>query len=458
MQKPHSPFVPQFPFPFVAEDGEASARVAIREELPGEVMPALEELLNEVQGWRNAPDGERPRDSVPPSLDDLPDEIVQHVWRTFELLREEPDFNTESAIALGLLMVSQWAERRQAQRSAVVFLQAALLMIPGNVALSYQIGRLLRKLALCDEAGAWLTYSRASAESQRDWENHGFALSGLGNLHRERGNYPEAVRYHLLALESARTHGVRRIEGDALYDLAVMSFERMEVQEGMAYVRQAILAYGPGHSQLVRLANDVAWIFMHAYAEAGFALTTFQSIEPLVYEPSFRAVLLSNIARAAAEIGAEHIYELAAAEAYSYIQAQKTEEGHAAGFAQLAFAAISAGQPERARQMAKLCRGVAERRREGYFIIEADKVLEALAHRRNWQERVEDLYLPVPNEATYEGFSEDQEERDAFAAELAGAVRARGDDAPESPMRTLILGQSASYLTRPFPRPARRRT
>jgi tetratricopeptide (TPR) repeat protein len=425
--------------------------------MPRELTAALEELLSDVKGWRDAPDGERPRKGAPPRLDEFPDEIVSHLWRTFELLREVPDSNTEPAIGLGLLMVAQWAERRQAPRSAVVFLQAALLMIPGNVALSYQIGRLLRKLAMWDAAEVWLTYSRASAEQAEDWENHGFALSGLGNLHRERGNYPEAVRWHLLALESARTHGVRRIEGDALYDLAVMSFERMEVQEGMAYVRHAILAYGPGHSQLVRLANDVAWIFMHAYAEAGFALTTFQSIEPLVHEPSFRAVLLANIARAAAEIGAEHIYELAAAEAYSYIQAQKTEEGHSAGFAQLAFAAIAAGQPERARQMAKLCRGVAERRRESFFIIEADKILEALAHDRHWQDFVEELYLPVPNEATYEGFSDDPEERDAFAAELAGAVRARKDDAPESPMRTLILGQSSSYPTRPVHRPARRR-
>jgi hypothetical protein len=443
MPNPHLPSVPPFPFPFVASG---------LDELPGGAKAALEDLLDEVQAWRAA----RPRKGAPPGLEGLPGEIKSHVTRTFELLREVPDSNTEPAIALGLLMVSQWAERNQARRSAVVFLQAALLMLPENVGLSYQIGRLLRKLAIWELAEAWLTHTRASAETQQDWENHGFALSGLGNLHRERGNYPEAVRCHLLALESARVHGVRRIEGDALYDLAVMSFERMAVQEGMAYVRQAIVAYGPGHSQLVRLANDVAWIFMHAYADAGFALITFQSIEPLVYEPAFRAVLLANIARAAAETGAEHIYELAAAEAYSFIQAQRTDEGHAAGYAQLAFAAIAAGQPERARQMAKLCRGVAERRREGYFIIEADQMLRALAHDRNWQDHVEQLYLPVPNEDTWGG-TEDREERDAFAAELAGAVRARKDDAPESPMRTLILGQAASYPSRPFPRLVRRR-
>jgi tetratricopeptide (TPR) repeat protein len=447
--------VPPFAFPFAATTGEASANAALIEELPHGMTAALEDLLDEVQAWRVAAKGERPRDGAPPSLQGFPGEIISHVWRTFELLREKPDANTDSAIGLGLVMVAQWAERNQAQRSAVVFLQAALLMLPGNVGLSYQIGRLLRKLAMWEQAEAWLTHSRESAEHQQDWENHGFALSGLGNLHRERGNHPEAVRCHLLALESARIHGVRRIEGDALYDLAVMSFERLAVQEGMAYVRQAITAYGPGHSQLIRLANDVAWIFMHAYAEAGFALTTFQSIEPLVYEPASRAVLLANIARAAAEVNAPHIYELAAAEAYSFIQAQKTEEGHAAAFAQLAFAAISAGQPERARQMAKLCRGVAERRREGYFIIEADQMLLALAQDRNWPEFVEDLYLPVPDKDTW-GFSDDHEEQNAFVAELTAAVRARKDDAPESPMRTLILG-TASYPSRSFRRPVRRR-
>lgn len=444
MPNPQHSSVPPFPLRFAGA----------LDEMPGEMKAALGELLGEVQAWRAAPDGERAREGAPPSLEGVPGEIACHVWRTFELLREVPDSNTEPAIALGLLMVSQWAEREQAQRSAVVFLQAALLMLPGNVGLSYQIGRLLRKLAMWEQSESWLKHSRAVAENEGDWENHGLALSGLGNLHRERGNYPEAVRCHLAALESARAHGVRRIEGDALYDLAVMSFERMAVQEGMAYVRQAIVAYGPGHSQLVRLANDVAWIFMHAYADAGFALTTFQSIEPLVYEPAFRAVLLANIARAAAEIGADHIYEMAAAEAYSYIQAQKTEEGHAAGLAQLAFAAIAAGQPERARQMAKLCRGVAERRREGYFIIEADQMLRALAHDSGWQKHVEELYLPVPDEDT-RGFTDDREERAAFAAELTGALRARKDDAPESPMRTLIAGQTASYPSRPFPRPVR---
>jgi tetratricopeptide (TPR) repeat protein len=259
MPNAHHSSVPPFPLPFVGT----------LDDMRDDVKAALEELVGEVQAWRAAQDGERVRKGAPPRLDGVPTEIVSHVWRTFELLREVPDSNTESAIALGLLMVSQWAEREQAQRSAVVFLQAALLMLPGNVGLSYQIGRLLRKLAMWEQSEAWLKHSHAVAENQGDWENHGLALSGLGNLHRERGNYPEAVRCHLAALESARVHGVRRIEGDALYDLAVMSFERLAVQEGMAYVRQAIVAYGPGHSQLVRLANDVAWIFMHAYADAG---------------------------------------------------------------------------------------------------------------------------------------------------------------------------------------------
>lgn len=318
--------------------------------------------------------------------------------------------------------------------------QAALLAVPDNVSLAYQIGRLLRSLAMWEQAEAWLSHAASRAEDRADWENHGLALSGLGNVKRTRGNYPEAVRFHRLALESARTHRVRRIEGDALYDLAVMCFERPDVQEGMDYARAAIAAYGPGNSQLVRMANDVAWIFMHLYGEGRFAFTVFQSIEPHVHEPAFRAVLLANMARAAAETTADHIYELAYLEAYAYMHAQRAEAGHAAAFAQLALAAIAAGHPERARHMASLCLLVAERRREGHFIIEAERMLDALGHADTAPERTDSLFpTPLP---VFDMGPEDAETKEAFAADLMDAVRERRDHAPESPMRALIRGQA----------------
>lgn len=190
-----------------------------------------------------------------------------------------------------------------------------------------------------------------AAISQK-WEYHTLALSGLGNLKRERGNRHDEVRLHRLALRAARERGLPRLEGDALYDLAVMHFECDEIVEGMGFASDAMEAYGPGHNQLVRMANDIAWTWMHVHGEAGLSLVLFQAIEPRVQEPAFRSVLLANMARAAGEVEQEHIYELSWLEAYAYMRRQDTEDGHAAAFGQLALASIAAMQLERARQAA----------------------------------------------------------------------------------------------------------
>ncbi len=80
------------------------------------------------------------------------------------------------------------------------------------------------------------------------------------------------------------------------------------------------------------MANDIGWIWMHIHGEAELALMLFQAIEPRVQEPAFRSVLLANMARAAAEVGQEKIYELSWLEAFAYMRRQDTEAGHAAAF------------------------------------------------------------------------------------------------------------------------------
>lgn len=430
--------LPPFPFPFFRAVGETAVSAALLDEVPVSATAALEDVLEEVHRWMLRSD-EAPLAGDPPGLNGLPGELVASLQRTFELMREPADDQTRPAIGLGMLMVAEWAERQRAPRTAIVFYQAALLALPGSVGLVYQIGRLLRSLAMWPEAEAWLLSAASRAEEMEEWENHGLALSGLGNLKRARGDYPEAVRYHHQAFESAYAHGVRRIEGDALYDLAVMCFERADHVQGMAYARKAITAYGPGHDQLIKLSNDVAWIFMHLYGEARFALSVFQSIEPQVHEPAIRAVLLANIARAAAELNAEHIYELAALEAYSHMRAQRADEGHAAALAQLALAAIAVGQAERARQMAGLCFVVASRRGERHFISQAERILDVLGNDPTVPDSKDEVF-PKLSQNYVDQLKKAEEETEDFASELMAAVETRRDHAPISPIGVLIRG------------------
>jgi tetratricopeptide (TPR) repeat protein len=409
-------------------------------ELPEAVASDLEELLRVSRTWFLST-AARDRSGGPTlSTRELPPELARTVDRTFALLQEEPDAETREAIGLGLLLVAEWAEVQRAYRTAVVFYHAALTAIPDNVQMAYHIGRLLRRIAMYDEAEAWLVHTVDKAAVAENWENHALALSGIGNLKRERGNFPESVRFHRLTLESARQHGVRRIEGDALYDLAVMYFEQGKLEEGMGYAREAIAAYGPGHSQLVRMTNDLAWIWMHLHGQPRLALQMFQEIEPRVQDPPFRAVLLANIARAAAEMGAEPIYELAWLEAFAYMRKQDTDEGHAAAFAQLALASVAALQLERARQSATMCLTIAERRRERRSIHMAEQILSATEHGLPNSEQLRELFPAFTVEEPRINVLRRERDED-FAATISAAVRARRDDAPESPVRTLVRGK-----------------
>jgi tetratricopeptide (TPR) repeat protein len=442
MPKRHHPSPsPAFPFPFVAGEGAATAETIIGEEHSAAAASILQQLLHEVRVWLAAPVLERRIVGALPDVNPLPSQLAERVGRLFELLREEPDAHSADAIALGLTWAGDWLEGEgRAIRSGVVFYQATLLVLSENVPTAYHIGRLLRRIAMYEESEAWLLHVVEKAAANQKWEYHTLALSGLGNLKRERGNRPDAVRLHRLALKAARERGLQRLEGDALYDLAVMHFECDEVVEGMGFARDAMKAYGPGHNQLVRMANDIAWTWMHVHGEAGLALALFQAIEQRVQEPAFRSVLLANVARAAAEVEQEHIYELSWLEAYAYMRRQDTEDGHAAAFGQLALASIAAMQLERARQAASLSLNIARRRREQRLSAMAEKILDAIQGGLPAPERMKELF-PAFTLHEVEVTGAEVERNEEFVASLGSALRAREDGAPESPVRTLICGR-----------------
>lgn len=441
MTKRRSPELPAFPFPHVADGAVAPADAVLAEEMPEAAAQALRQLLHEVRVWLAAPVAERRILGEPPGIAQLPGAIMERVGRVFELLREEAGKDTAGAVALGLAWTAEWMEREgRAVRSAIVFYQAALLVLPRNVWIAYHIGRLLRRVGMYEMAQVWLQHAADKAAAERDWEHHALALSGLGNLKRERGNFRDAVDFHRLALQSARKHDVRRLEGDALYDLAVMYFERGELAKGMDDARGAMKAYGAGHSQLVRMANDLAWIWMHLHGEAGLALMLFQTIEPRVQDPPFRAVLLANIARAAAELDDAQIYELAWLEAHAYMRRQDTEDGHAAAFGQMALASLAFMQLERARQAASHSLEIARRRREGRVALMAEQILDALKDGVPAPERMKELF-PAFTLEEVETSRAERERNEDFAASLGNALRAREDGAPESPVRALVCGR-----------------
>ena len=435
------PALPPFAFPFAEESDRPTAYAALEAELPNPSAAILQRLLHEVLIWIRAPEAERRIEGDLPDTDVLPAKLASPVQRTFELLREEPDEHTVGAVTLGLIVVADWAEDDSGMlRTAVVFYQATLLVLGETVRVIYEIGRLLRRLSLFQDAEAWLRFTAERAAATRNWEHQVLALTSLGHLERERGNVRAAVQFHRRALARARAHKLRSREGDALYTLAVIAFQQGKVEEGIRWARGAIPAYGRGSCQLVSLAYDLAWIWLHQHGESNLALQIFQRIEPHVHAPPLRALLLALIARAAAEEGEAQIYELSWIEAYAFMRKQDDDEGHAAALSQLALAALASMQIERTREIATLAVRAAQTRRETRLAEYAEQIAEAVRDGLPEPEVMESLFPTFSLEE--QPFDMDAWNRnEAFTAAITVALAARHDEAPESPVHDQVYGK-----------------
>jgi tetratricopeptide (TPR) repeat protein len=417
----------RIPYLFVLDELEAAGN--------GDAGVALWQTLRNVRGRLDAegePPGGLAMGETPELLDAVP-ELRTTLGGMVRLLREtEPDDDTRDALVLGCAHLGLWAEGVGACRTALSFFALAEELDPARPHLGYHIGRLARKLALYDLAEPWLRWAHARARAAALWEVAALALSGLGNLHRQRGNLPEARRFHRMCLRTARRHRLRTLEGDALYDLAGISFDADDEEEAMRHVADALAAYGPGHGRVYALAHDVAWFWMEKSERYTDAAEVLLGLAEHLWEPRARLLLFSNLARAAAGAGWLETFERAWSETRDLLRQQPSGEGHAVSLIHLAQAAGLQGQWERAAIVAADALKVATRRKEGQFILQAEGIA---AEARSAMNRARPT--PADQRSRVHGA-----ELRGHAAELAdvlvSAMRARRDGAPESPTRALI--------------------
>ncbi|HEX2093698.1 MAG TPA: hypothetical protein VHG28_14950 [Longimicrobiaceae bacterium] len=357
------------------------------------------------------------------------------------LLREpDPDDPTLEAVAFACLNVAIWAEERGAHRTALGFLQAAEDVYPDNPYYAYNIGRLARKMALYEEAEAWLKWAHFGAHGERKWEVATLSLSGLGNLHRQRGNLPRARRFHEVARRMARRHDLRTLEGDALYDLAIMSFDFGDPALGLDYARKALKAYGPGHGQIHHLAHDIAWIWMDSFGRFESAARVFLALLDHIWLPATRLLVCANLARASSGAGWREAFEEMWIQTWTMIRSQVSCQGHAAALVQLALGAGNLGDWERAGKAASEASSIASRRREEQVLAAAKSILESLHGGMIRDETLMTVFKDRKYMSSQPGMTEEVEE---FAVQLACALRARWDGAPESPTRAFVLNGRA---------------
>ncbi|MBV9772583.1 MAG: hypothetical protein JO040_01450 [Gemmatimonadetes bacterium] len=394
-------------------------------------------LLRRLDGWRDEQSaGREVRDDAPRTrYDDAASAIQPTLNAVDRLLREaDPGEDTLEGLSLGLMHLAIWAEEHGALGTAVALLQGAESLNPENPHFAYNVGRVARKLAAYPDAEAWLKWAYFVAREGERWDVATLALSGLGNLHRQRGNLPRARKYHTVAWRMAKRHGLRTLEGDALYDLCVISLSSGDGSSAVDYARQALTAYGPGHGQVYRLANDFAWFWMDSYGKFESAAHVFISLLDYIWEPPFRVLLLANTTRAAAGAGWMDVFEGMWVETWALIRQQLSRQGHAAALTQLALGAGNLGHWERALLAAGEALKVARQRKEAEAVLTSEEILNVLNDGVLRDERI----LEIFKDRRYSPEMKADEESTDLTVQFANAMRARRDDAPESPTRALL--------------------
>jgi tetratricopeptide (TPR) repeat protein len=431
---------PRYPGPLRIDPEERIPYVFVLRELTDAGMDeaglVLWQVLRDVRAWLDAiaaPD-EPTLGEEGWKLEGLVPELAITLPALDRLIREpNPDESTLEAVALGCMQVGLWAEDAAAGRTALAFFQAAEDANHDNPHFAYNVGRVARKLAMYDEAEAWLKWSHWVARGAARWDVAALSLSGLGNLHRQRGNLPLAMRFHKVTRRIAQRHNLRTLEGDALYDLMVLSFDLANQELAFDYARRAITAYGPGHSRIFRMAKDVAWLWMDRFGEFESAAHVFTSLLDHIWEPKSRLMLLASLARAAAGAGWRELFESMWIECWTMIRHQPNSDGHASALAQLALGASNFGSWARAQFAAEEAFGLAKQRGEGEVLFVVESILEAVRHGVIAEDSLSGITAPQRT-----GGRLPNEEVATLATDIAAAMKVRRDDAPQSPVRTLI--------------------
>ena len=400
----------------------------------------LWQALRRVRDWHaSPPDGLSPRfGDARKAYEDVDPALRPTLAALDRLLRDpEPDEATIEAAAFACLNAALWAEERGACRTALGFLHAAEDVDPDNPHYAYNLARVARKMAFYEESEAWLKWAHYVARTYGRWEVATLALSGLGNLHRQRGNLPKARRFHEVARRMARLKDLRTLEGDALYDLAVMSGDFGDHALVVTYAREALSAYGPGHSQIYYLAHDIAWYWMDSLGDFENASHVFSALLDHVWKPSHRLLICANLARAAAGAGWKEMFESMWLESWGVIRQSVDQEGHAAALAQLALGAGSLGDWERAIIAAEGSLKIGRVRKEAPIVQIVETILRSVTGSIITDGALEEVFKDVSRKGQHPNDLAAQ-----FVPELANAMRARRDGAPESPTRALIEVES----------------
>lgn len=382
------------PPPLIRGSAEALEGMEILREVPGEAGVLLWQTYRNVMFWATAEAGDRGKLFSPNAgkkrLDDLlaadvPAEIVDSLVAVGRMLGA-PEGNSET-VAEACRALAGWSDDHAYDATALSFTQAAALAAPRNASYALAVGRMARDRGELARAETWYRHTIMIARQIGDWESYGRAYLALGNMARERGNFPVSHRMHIKALRSGKRKGLSEIVALASHEMFVVSTETGRNEQAEHYARQAFRAYGPEHRLLPALAHDIAYYWMNQGYFAR-ALPVFEVLLPLFPGARDQLRVRAHIIRAAGGASDKDRLRKTWNEAIRLTREPDAIPVLADSLLEMARGATSVGVWDQAEQVAERAVAVAMERNESAVRMRAESILEAIRNNRSVEKAI----------------------------------------------------------------------
>jgi hypothetical protein len=298
--------------------------------------------------------------------------------RVLAALVRFPEVMHATDVGVACLSVSGWAEENHLSATALEFAEAAALADQASAQSAAAAGQRCAKEAADARAEVWYERGRKIGRRTEDWEWYIRSYIRLCILRYEQGNFRDATRCALRARNQAVWSGMLAFSGKAHHDLLLISIALGSFSNADRHTRCALAYYPQGYERLPYFAHDYA-ILLTTFRFDAEALTILDAVMRVVTEPAERLVVLGTVAKAAAGAGDLPRYRAAVDDV---LVLGRLYEHNAAGALALASeGAVTAGEWERAAEMAVAARELATRRHEREPERRAALVLECVAAR-----------------------------------------------------------------------------
>lgn len=312
-------------------------------------------------------------------------------------------------IAFTCTALADWCVEHGAPGTAVSLAEAAALIAPANPRYAYVVGRMFRERGNHRDAERWLERSRRVAVWNDDREAQSIALNSLGNLYQQLGRYARAEELLLSALRTARRARITERIPFIYHDLLVVAVYTGNLAQAGEYAREALQGYPPGHSNVPKLAHDVAWLwFQHGHF--GQALRVFDALLLYFTDPDSRLHALGYAARAAGATGDAGGFSRYWSEAWEMMDGGVDPRLQAAAALELGYGAMDVSLWDDADRALRHALENATLAGDNETVVKASAALERLGRRE------------LPERAVAQGGGRVPHREDLLAAELAAVL------------------------------------